>query len=428
MSKHVRGHKSQRRVLVAAAVASLALAVSAPVAAADTGEDGSGGTATASTNDTPTGRVASSIKQRLSNFGGSPGGIGAPTTRTQVTSAPKAAAALGPGINIGKPPPGMPGSSGNTNYGNQTNRLSVQIYNLGSSNNNVANNTGPDNTVGGPGVNLVNLDYGNTGGGNNTVRANNFGANIVSMGSGNVSDNVFLGNGANLVNVAPQDSDLTGSFGANLALIGDNNQGQVGLNHVEGAHSIGLNMMSAGNGNVDAANNGAAGNNVFGANFAVVGSDNFESGYNFVRNTGEAGTRAFGANFAIVGNSANRGAENLGAGGNEVVGANAFGTNWAVVLSTTAKPTVDSGTNTVENDNVFGNNFAFVGAGSTNVGNNTSTSTGGGLNMVWAMGNNTNVGNNTGGGINIAIELPGATDVGNCASGLCVNLFGKQLF
>jgi hypothetical protein len=53
---------------------------------------------------------------------------------------------------------------------------------------------------------------------------------------------------------------------------------------------------------------------------------------------------------------------------------------------------------------------------------------GGGLNMVWAMGHNTNVGNNTGGGVNIAIELPGATNVGNCASGLCINLFGMKLF
>jgi hypothetical protein len=52
-----------------------------------------------------------------------------------------------PGINIGNPPPGNPGT---TNYGNQTNPASVQFYNLGSNNTGVANNTGPGGTTGAP--------------------------------------------------------------------------------------------------------------------------------------------------------------------------------------------------------------------------------------------------------------------------------------
>jgi hypothetical protein len=447
MRKHVRGHKSQRPVWLAAAAAaaSMVLAVSGGVATADTGTDGSGGTGSPNNTPTagvtnPTGKVTSPVKQRLRDIRRSTGQSGAATKPTRVTSgsqstivhntsAPTVSAAVAePGLNIGNPPPGMPGNTGNTNYGNQTNPVSVQFYNLGSSNNNVANNVGPDNTVGGPGVNLVNLVYGNTNGGNNAVRTNNFGINIVSMGSGNDGgDSVFLGNGDNLVNVAPQYSDLTGSFGGNLAVVGDNNQGTTGHNHVEGANSIGLNIVSAGNGNEDAANNGAAGNNAFGANFAAVGSDAFGSGYNVVRNNGGAGTTAFGANYVVVGDSTNFGPAFLGVGGNQVEGINVFGTNWAVVLSTAAHPTLDAGTNTVQNDGAFGNNFAVVGGGSSHVGNNTSAATGGGLNLVWAMGNNTNVGNNTGGGINVAVELPGATNVGNCTSGLCINLFGMQL-
>ena len=71
---------------------------------------------------------------------------------------------------------------------------------------------------------------------------------------------------------------------------------------------------------------------------------------------------------------------------------------------------------------MFGANFAVVGDGSTNSGNNTD----GVLNLVFLGANSNNSGNNTGGGLNIAVELPGATDVGNCAKAVCVNIFGVQ--
>ena len=93
---------------------------------------------------------------------------------------------------------------------------------------------------------------------------------------------------------------------------------------------------------------------------------------NAVSNTGGANTFTAGVNEASVGDNA------IDAGHNVVIGANTFGQNWAVVLSTATNPTSDSGNNTV-------------------------------------------------GGIKIAIELPGVNDVGNCAASVCVNLFGMQL-
>ena len=437
MSNHVSGHKRQRRMFLAtAATASVLMAVSAPVAAASP----SGGHPPK-----PPKPPSSKVQAPTSK-------VSAQTTVSNNTPTPTAPAGLkgpaGPdpnvGLNIGNPPPGMPGGTGNTDYGNQSNPASVQFYNLGTGNNNVANNVGTVPTSatssGGPGVNLVNLGSNNDTAGDQTVNGtNNFGSNTAILG-----DNNSHNSGTNFINDAARTTS-TGLFGSNLAFMVNGNK-FTGLQELNGSNSAGIQVVFAGSGN------GASGENIvnsvfngspvppgpaFGANFASVGSHNIEAGVNDVQNTGGPGTTAFGANYAIVGDSAAFGNEHLGAGTNFVWGSNAFGTNWAVVMSTSANPTIDSGNNfvcsaafcgpTSTNNSVFGNNFAIVGAGSTNVGNNLSAATGGGLNVVWAMGNNTDVGNNTGGGINIAIEGPGATDVGNCAAAACINIFGVQL-
>ena len=85
----------------------------------------------------------------------------------------------------------------------------------------------------------------------------------------------------------------------------------------------------------------------------------------------------------------------------------------------------------------YGTNFAFVGANSSDSGNNIAIAAppvggplppaiGGGFNFAIIAPGSVSEGNNTGGGINIAI-LPTAAAPGNCAKTLCINLFGFQL-
>src|SRR5262245_33729440 len=124
MSRHVSRHKRQRRMVVgAAATASVLMAVSAPVAAASPGHTPTppthpGGTSTANS------KPVASISHRQ-------------TTVSHITPTPKVTGGSDPGLNIGTE------GTGNSNFGNQTNPLSVQLFHLGNNNTNVANNTGP---------------------------------------------------------------------------------------------------------------------------------------------------------------------------------------------------------------------------------------------------------------------------------------------
>ena len=299
------------------------------------------------------------------------------------------------GLTVGTPPPGMPGAAGNSDYGNQSNPASVQFYHLGTGNADVANNTGtvPSSTgsAGGPGVNLVNLGNTNVQSGNNTVNgAGNFGINTANLGDGNT------GAGVNFVNNLGSPTS-TGLFGGNLAFVGNGNMGNgninAGVNEVEGSNSVGVNVASVGSGNAFSGVNFVEGvlGPAFGVNFASVGNNNPGTvGINEVINTGGAGTFTAGVNDVSVGDNA------LASGENLVEGADTFGANFAVVMSTAATPITDSGNNTVKQDGVFGTNFAFVGADSSGSGNNTSTATGGGFNLaVIAPGQTSAEGNNT---------------------------------
>jgi len=393
MSRHFSGHKRQRGVFVAAAAtASVLMAASAPVAAASPSSGGSG-------HPPPKPSHASTAPQTKEVSAVKPS---AATPAPGITPPTPQKVDPNVGLNVGNPPFGMPGTTGNTDYGNQSNPASVQFYNLGTGNSNVANNVGtlpsvgtPPTSTGGPGVNLVQLGKNNDTVGNQDVEgANNFGTNAVIAGNTNTNSS-----GSNFVDFFTPTA--TGSFGSNLAFLGNTNNA-TGWNEVDGANSSAVQVASAGTGNTFSAYqvvNGNVGTGpASGVNSASVGDASNNSGVNLVTNTGAAGTFTFGANYATV-------------------------------LSTAAAPTSNSGDNTVTGPNLFGTNIAFVGAGSSDSGDNTpaATATTGGFNFaIINPGQTVAEGNNTGGGINIAID-PTTANPGDCAKALCINLFGLVL-
>lgn len=128
MSKHIFGDTPQRRVFVAmAATASMLLAISCPVAAADTG-GGTGGSGSkhhsqTGGGETGTSKVTSTIKQPDSDHRDSTGSTGSQTNGTQIRSGSQKTVLHHNSEPTGALDPDTFGShgTGNTNSGHNTN-------------------------------------------------------------------------------------------------------------------------------------------------------------------------------------------------------------------------------------------------------------------------------------------------------------------
>jgi hypothetical protein len=220
MSKHICGYQPQRGMLIAiAAAASMLLAVSGPVATADTGTGSKNHTQTGG-GETGTNKVTSTVKQAVSGPPGSAGATGSPTNGTQVRSGSQSTmlhnnsaltagpSAPDPGVNFGSGNAGSSGNvggQGNTNFGHNTDPVQNKVVNTLTGAGGGVNGQQPGNAsaltgaVANRNAGTPNLGNGNIG--NNDPGSGNAGASGTAGASGNAGSgnqvNSIFGSSAN---------------------------------------------------------------------------------------------------------------------------------------------------------------------------------------------------------------------------------------